>query len=462
MDISKLIPLYLDLLKRPVSLNTTAVSQCVLKSFFNRLCNELNLSSLRLYLFNDSTGKVSITHLHGDRELWQNFDISKLRKERTVYKKLFFVKIRHIKQNGQFSLLGYLGFTTDEYVSKEILDALDVLCFLYGNYIVKKVVQSQRNITEQHISNIYNILSTNELPGTKTIKVISLFQKLTEAYKCCYCSVCVNTIFPEYISDKRKSSYLKHPKPICVSPLFIENLITSCGIVRYELSDLPRLIQNIILYNDKRDSSNFSCEIVPIFVDAEIIGLWLFCFSKYSPYDSFEISELINNLYAFNLSNYKFLFQRRFNKMIVNPIFRNRETRINPSDVFVIMPFTEQWSDDVWSQVISVAVNDLGMNPVRADNLYGQNIMEDVWTSILQSSIIICDTTNRNPNVFYELGIAHTLGKDIILLTQNIEDIPFDLQAYRHIVYKTTMTGGNKLRQDIKNFINEIKKQKTK
>ena len=126
------------------------------------------------------------------------------------------------------------------------------------------------------------------------------------------------------------------------------------------------------------------------------------------------------------------------------------------------MPFTEQWSDDVWSQVISVAVNDLGMNPVRADNLYGQNIMEDVWTSILQSSIIICDTTNRNPNVFYELGIAHTLGKDIILLTQNIEDIPFDLQAYRHIVYKTTMTGGNKLRQDIKNFINEIKKQKTK
>lgn len=100
----------------------------------------------------------------------------------------------------------------------------------------------------------------------------------------------------------------------------------------------------------------------------------------------------------------------------------------------------------------------MGMNPVRADNLYGPNIMEDIWTGILQSSMVICDTTNRNPNVFYELGIAHTLGKKIILLTQNVDDIPFDLQAYRHVVYETTMSGGSKLRDDIKKYISELKK----
>jgi hypothetical protein len=41
--------------------------------------------------------------------------------------------------------------------------------------------------------------------------------------------------------------------------------------------------------------------------------------------------------------------------------------------------------------------------------------MWDVWNSIYSSSIIIADCTGRNPNVFYELGIAHTLGKPVIL-----------------------------------------------
>ena len=122
------------------------------------------------------------------------------------------------------------------------------------------------------------------------------------------------------------------------------------------------------------------------------------------------------------------------------------------------MPFVETWSSDVWEQVISVAVKEMGMTPLRADNLYGQNIMEDVWTGILKSAIIICDTTNRNPNVFYELGIAHTLGKKIILLTQNVDDIPFDLQTYRHIVYSTSLSGGSKLKEDIKSYIRELTK----
>ena len=141
--------------------------------------------------------------------------------------------------------------------------------------------------------------------------------------------------------------------------------------------------------------------------------------------------------------------------MIVNPIFQNRDTRVNPDTVFVIMPFTQEWSKDVWEQVIKPSVQEIGMTPVRADDLYGQNIMEDVWQSILKSAIIICDTTGRNPNVFYELGIAHTLGKKVLLLTQSIDDIPFDLQAYRHIEYKVTISGGNELKETIKRYIKE-------
>lgn len=262
----------------------------------------------------------------------------------------------------------------------------------------------------------------------------------------------------EYIAARRKSICLRKTKRLTVSKTFIDTLVTSKNFERFQVVELPMQIQNVLCYNETQNIENFFCDIYPIFVDAELVGVWLFDYAQDMPYDYYEIDRVINNIYNFNEKNYRFLFQRRFKKMIVNPIFQNRETRVNPNDVFVIMPFTEQWSKDVWEQAISVAVKEMGMNPVRADNLYGPNIMEDIWTGILQSSMVICDTTNRNPNVFYELGIAHTLGKKIILLTQNVDDIPFDLQAYRHVVYETTMSGGSKLRDDIKKYISELKK----
>jgi nucleoside 2-deoxyribosyltransferase len=49
--------------------------------------------------------------------------------------------------------------------------------------------------------------------------------------------------------------------------------------------------------------------------------------------------------------------------------------------------------------------------------------MQDVWNHINKARIIIADLTTRNPNVFYEVGIAHALGKDVILLTQNLSRI---------------------------------------
>ena len=61
--------------------------------------------------------------------------------------------------------------------------------------------------------------------------------------------------------------------------------------------------------------------------------------------------------------------------------------------------------------------------------------MEDIWESICISRLIIADVTGRNANVFYELGIAHTLGKSCVVLTQNQQDVPFDITARRYIHY---------------------------
>ncbi len=78
----------------------------------------------------------------------------------------------------------------------------------------------------------------------------------------------------------------------------------------------------------------------------------------------------------------------------------------------------------------------LGLSCRRADDIWeNPAIIQDVVSLIDYSRVVICDCTDRNPNVFYEIGIAHTLGREVILLTQNERDIPFDLRHLRHVNY---------------------------
>jgi hypothetical protein len=68
-------------------------------------------------------------------------------------------------------------------------------------------------------------------------------------------------------------------------------------------------------------------------------------------------------------------------------------------------------------------------------------IIQDVVSLIDRSRIVVCDCTGRNPNVFYEAGIAHTLGREVILITQSANDIPFDLRHLRYIPYLNNNEG---------------------
>jgi len=68
---------------------------------------------------------------------------------------------------------------------------------------------------------------------------------------------------------------------------------------------------------------------------------------------------------------------------------------------------------------------------------------------IQQSRLCIADLTGRNPNVLYELGIAQTLGKPCILLTQDINDVPFDIRQYRVIQYDLQLTHLDRAKTDL-------------
>ena len=449
------IAYYRELLIKAVPENSSSISQCVLKGWLHGLGNHLGIDSMRIYLFDDRSNKILIHQVYGDNELWRDFDIAKLRREKAKYKKLFFVKIRHIRENGQFLLLGYLGFHTEKYVSDDLLSSLDVLCMLYGNYILKRLIAGRNARTNKIIPKAFSIAASDYLPGTKIQKLLECLHDLVVFNFGLYCTVHENIIIAEYVANNKVCTYLKKHYPWHVVNTFIEDLKKTQNDHWYKLADFPWKIIDFVLYKDKRNPEEFSVQMIPICVDGELVGLWMFVFSENNPYIDSSVSSVLEGTMPLLKDSYRFLFQRRFNSMIVNPIFQNRDTRVKNDSVFVIMPFTQDWSNDIWEQVLKPAVQEIDMTPVRADDLYGQNIMEDVWQSILKAAIIICDTTGRNPNVFYELGIAHTLGKKVLLLTQNIDDIPFDLQAYRHIEYAVTISGGNQLKETIKKHIKE-------
>ena len=119
---------------------------------------------------------------------------------------------------------------------------------------------------------------------------------------------------------------------------------------------------------------------------------------------------------------------------------------------FVIMPFAPDF-DEIYNLFIATTLTGAGFEVFRADTILSQrNILEDVVSSIVESDLIIADLTGSNANVYYELGLAHALGKRVLLLTQSIEDLPFDLRSYRVISYDTHFASIQKAKDELTAF----------
>lgn len=141
----------------------------------------------------------------------------------------------------------------------------------------------------------------------------------------------------------------------------------------------------------------------------------------------------------------------------ISPIF-DKPTKSIKSDVCVIMPFGGEF-DDFYQLYLKKVCTNMSLTCSRVDEIYSPTaIMHDIWSLIQNSSIVIADCTGKNPNVMYELGIAHTLGKEVILLTQDIENIPFDLRHHRHIKYEYTAGAIPKFETTLTNMLKYILK----
>lgn len=104
--------------------------------------------------------------------------------------------------------------------------------------------------------------------------------------------------------------------------------------------------------------------------------------------------------------------------------------------VFVIMPFSDDFFESY--ELIKGQFEGRFVFTNAGDEDNQQNILADIITPIYEADVVLADLTGLNPNVMYELGIAHSFNKKTIIITRDdLETLPFDLKQYRVKGYST-------------------------
>jgi guanylate kinase len=122
----------------------------------------------------------------------------------------------------------------------------------------------------------------------------------------------------------------------------------------------------------------------------------------------------------------------------LRPLSQNRGS--GSGGCFVLMPFKQELRPIYEDHLVKVC-KALSISVTRADQIFATGpVMDQVREQVSSARYVIADLTDNNPNVFYELGICHAIGKQVVLMTQNTE-VPFDVRHLRHIRYQYTPRG---------------------
>lgn len=120
--------------------------------------------------------------------------------------------------------------------------------------------------------------------------------------------------------------------------------------------------------------------------------------------------------------------------------------KVKDKTVFCLMPFHKSF--DKTYLTIKDACQSNGYECYRSDTPYNPGkLLNQIVQLILDSQLIVAVLDGKNPNVFYEIGLAHIIGKTVILIANmsNVKDIPFDLRSDRLLLYSNPKDLKNKL-----------------
>ncbi|GAA6179430.1 hypothetical protein NBRC116594_08680 [Shimia sp. NS0008-38b] len=209
------------------------------------------------------------------------------------------------------------------------------------------------------------------------------------------------------------------------------------GDERIRIVNLSRVVKNGTDY----DLTYTVDPDLPKLTNADIDAL-----SKEFHLDDWELGT--NHWAIKDVDLFQVLLSRQTEQQPKPSVFEISEKPKNPILVSFMMPFTGPFTS-VYQDLRGVLEAD-GYECQRADDMWeNAHIMTDIIELICTSAVIVCDLSTKNPNVFYEAGIAHTLGKQVILITQSHDDVPFDLRTIRYLQYLNNGEGRAKLAAEV-------------
>lgn len=242
----------------------------------------------------------------------------------------------------------------------------------------------------------------------------------------------VSRIF-EYTDDHIAAQFRKNGNLILDRLIALPCLFMPEG-VRDEIAYVGQINRARIVGNDVAFEYAIDAEVPPLqnsFIHANRMALAM-------PYD-FEFSR--NHWAVKDVDLYRFLLRSVRPRRQRPTVFQIPEHEsIEHALASAMMPFDVGFNP-VYESIRRAAEN-AGLRCRRADDIWeNAAIIQDVVALIDRSRVVVCDCSGRNPNVFYEAGIAHTLGREVILITQSEHDIPFDLRHLRYIRYLNNNEG---------------------
>ena len=112
------------------------------------------------------------------------------------------------------------------------------------------------------------------------------------------------------------------------------------------------------------------------------------------------------------------------------------DVRVDYPEVFVVMPFSEAWSEPVYRDMLEPGIRAAGFTASRGDLIVRVgDLSTNVWRSIKQAGLIVAEVSVPNPNVYYEIGLADALGKDVFLFKQHTAQLPADFGGAHYYSY---------------------------
>ena len=121
------------------------------------------------------------------------------------------------------------------------------------------------------------------------------------------------------------------------------------------------------------------------------------------------------------------------------------DMRVENDSVFVLTPFHPKYQDTF--NTISEVCREVGLRCYRGDEDYiAGDLLPHTLKQLCKARLVIANIDGRNPNVFYELGIAHAIDKGTILVSQSLDEVPVDLKSNRLLLFKTQKEFRNELK----------------